>query len=208
MNHVEDRFFEKLREQLDFLKTSCDAFDSGRESESIRIATSLRVLLHDTRNSISLLRHIRRGDTKMLSSARGLKDAKDFIAFEICLASPTPVRAKPLMNSDFLREVPLSQWLDGECVFNHKGRPHARRKIILSAANKDGGAHVDSSLEAYYESLSRGEMFPIITGSLTCDGPPPFPQGVRQYVRNGHLALLRQFAFETIASSQRFGWDK
>lgn len=46
---------EHLVEQIQFLESSAASFDSGFESESKRLATTLRVLLHETNRSHSLL---------------------------------------------------------------------------------------------------------------------------------------------------------
>ncbi|MFJ5956563.1 hypothetical protein ACIQC5_11475 [Paenarthrobacter sp. NPDC092416] len=45
----------RLVEQLEFLDSSCAAYDSGSRSEAKRLATTVRVLLHDTKQSTSLL---------------------------------------------------------------------------------------------------------------------------------------------------------
>jgi hypothetical protein len=55
---TDDRFREKLREQLSSIANSCAAYDAGHRSEAVRIGTSLRVLLHDTGKSTSLLTHL------------------------------------------------------------------------------------------------------------------------------------------------------
>src|SRR5208282_5140661 len=44
-----------LSEQVGFLESSCAGFDRGNEAEAKRIAASLRILLHDTDSSKSLL---------------------------------------------------------------------------------------------------------------------------------------------------------
>ncbi|MCK0439193.1 hypothetical protein MUG78_06870 [Gordonia alkaliphila] len=43
-----DRFRRLLSSHIGFLKRSCWLFDQGHEDEALRIATSLRVLFHDT----------------------------------------------------------------------------------------------------------------------------------------------------------------
>jgi hypothetical protein len=45
----------KLQEQMGFLQRSADLFDSGVTEEALRLAVTLRVLLHDTSASLSLL---------------------------------------------------------------------------------------------------------------------------------------------------------
>lgn len=53
-----DRFRESLRQQLGFIRNSCESYDRGDRSEGIRIGSSLRTLLHDTAASTSLLKHL------------------------------------------------------------------------------------------------------------------------------------------------------
>jgi hypothetical protein len=102
--------------------------------------------------------------------------------------------------------MPLADWWDGESIFQHDGTNYTRRRIILSVAEKDGGTHVDEDLEPYYKVLLAGEYAIGITGDMTYDGPPPFPQGVTIYPDNAHLALIRQFAHEVLASHRHFKW--
>src|SRR4051794_33300830 len=45
----------KLRSQVGFMKRSCMAFDDGHEDEGERLALAVRILVHDTPQSHSLL---------------------------------------------------------------------------------------------------------------------------------------------------------
>ena len=47
-----------LGRQLQFLHQSCASYDGGFFDEAIRMATVMRVLLHDTKHSTSLLKHL------------------------------------------------------------------------------------------------------------------------------------------------------
>lgn len=51
-------FNQQLRRQLTFLQVSANAYDGGEREEAIRIATTLRVIFHDTPQSTSLLHHL------------------------------------------------------------------------------------------------------------------------------------------------------
>src|SRR5688572_17635995 len=51
-------FREHLRRQLDYIRVSADQYDAGNTDEGIRIATSLRVIFHNTPASTSLLKHL------------------------------------------------------------------------------------------------------------------------------------------------------
>jgi hypothetical protein len=48
----------QLDRQLGFLRRSCAAFDGGAFDEAVRIALTIRVLVHDTKQSTSLLTHL------------------------------------------------------------------------------------------------------------------------------------------------------
>jgi len=206
MSERNDRLVSKLKEQVQFIRRSCAAFDAeGAEDEAIRIATSLRIMFHDTRNSTSLLSLLGSKSGGMLSSTRGHGDWLDYLSIQINVSRQQPVKMLPIRGTRF-REVPIPDWWETETVFIHKGVAHPRRMIILSAANKDGGAHVDESLEEYYEFLCSGEWAVGIMGNLQFSGEPWFEQGITHYGRNAHLALIRQFAHEVLASVTHFSW--
>jgi hypothetical protein len=199
----EARLIAKLKEQLQFIRRSCEAFDGGVESEAIRIATALRVIFHTSKTSTPLVALLGIDGERMLSSSRGWGNWQDYLKLEMNLNSPEPIRCLPLLGSP-LKELPIAVWWNKESVFTYHAQNYTRRKIILSAADKDGGAHVDEKLEEYYESLCGGVHALGITGNLTHSGKPPFPQGITQYPKNSHLALIRQFGHEAALSFDRF----
>lgn len=94
----------------------------------------------------------------------------------------------PGLGTNF-SEISIDEWWFNETVFKHNGKNYSRKLIALSAANKDGGAHVDSSLDKYYEVLAAGQYaFGLDGKNLTYSGDPPFDQGKMQYANNAHLA--------------------
>jgi hypothetical protein len=202
------RLTEKFLEQLRFMERSCQAFDQGAEDEAIRLATSLRIIFHDATTSTSLIKHLKFGAQKMLSSSRGFGNWEDYLSNQFDLTSPQPMKMLPILGDKF-KELTIDQWWRRESVFVHLGKSHPRRKIILSVANKDGGAHVDEQLEEYYEYLCAGEYaVGISIDNLKFSGETPVEQGMTHYAKNAHLALIRQFAHETLVSVAHFTWLK
>jgi len=203
MAAFDPRFVDKLREQLRFIERSCAAFDGGNEEEALRIATALRVIFHNTQKSTSLIAHLGLNGARMLSSSRGLGNHYDYVSIRFDLSSPEPVKATPILGAGF-RELPVSAWWSTEPVFVHDGDRFSRKMIVLAAVNKDGGAHVDDTLDRFYAALSAGKDGFGVTGNLTFAGAPPFKQGVTHYAKNSHLALIRQFGHETMISARGF----
>ena len=80
MTHA--RFRQRLRQQLSFIENSCAAYDSGETEEAIRVATCLRVLFHQTRNSTSLLTHLNATDVELFSTCPVYNDISHGTSFE------------------------------------------------------------------------------------------------------------------------------
>lgn len=200
------RFLRKLSEQLSSLKYSCAGYDNGMEHEAIRVAVTLRVLFHNTSHSKSLMAHLKMSSTMMLSSSVGHDDWKDYVGIVINLASATPVLCRPKLGSKFT-SVPASKWWGAEPVYKFEGREYFRRNLILAAANQDGGAHVDEKLERFYEDLAKGDQGLGIDGAgLVYANGAPYDQSKVQTAPNTHLAMIRQFAHEVLASAAHFRW--
>jgi hypothetical protein len=205
------RFADKFVQQMAFIEKSCAEYDGGFEDDAIRIATSLRTVFHDTgpKLSTSLVRHLNIGSSRMLSSARGWGDHRDYLSWVIDLNSPTPVTTKPILGKEF-REISIQDWWHNEPVFIYNKKTYPRRKIILEAANTDGGAHVAERLTKFYEALADGvNGFSIDGKNLEYSGgPAPFQQDKQQSPKNAHLALIRQFAHEFLNAVNHFDWAK
>lgn len=158
------RFKDQLRRQLHFIKNSCANFDKGDLEEAIRIATCIRVLLHDTKSSTSLLKHLNATDVSLFNTCPDFPDDVEdgyepFIMFNMGVMSlgKTNFGYHPNLEDfkpDSSSTLPVQQWweqvvwkLSPQCMLT-------RKRLLLSAANQDGGAHVDAHLNLNYEELS------------------------------------------------------
>ncbi|MDO3312508.1 hypothetical protein [Mycobacteroides abscessus] len=215
----EARYKKLLGSHIGFVERSAKLYDAGYEDEALRLATSMRVILHDTGNSTSLLTHLELTATSMRATARMRNDVLDYVGFEIDLASPEPITAKPRLDAKLI-DMPLIRWWKEEVVLechpsgtapetgdtSDFSGSYTRRQIVLAVANKDGGAHVDAILPEHYKVLKAGQYGMGLTGNLTFDGPAPFPQGTTLYPSNGTYALIRQFAYELTSTCREFQW--
>ena len=181
-----------LEEQLSFIEASAAAYDSGFESEAKRLAVTLRVLLHDTRHSKSLLGQL----GKM--NGRFLDTALDLVLGNVASHGGLVMIAADLSGGRYvamLDDVPIpGRWLEfaqwwGEPVFVDKQkRKLSRGDLVLTAANQDGGAHVDPVLDATYADLAKNNSL----AWEVCDGKSVRPMG------GPEKAAIRQIAHEVL----------
>ena len=149
-----------LHEQLDFLNASGIAYDAGKEGEAKRLAVVLRILLHDTKRSHSLLGSLGVKDSLRYWAVMGSAAKNELIFMGLSMAfTPEGMRYMPSLR-DPKQRVTLADWWNALVLFNPKENVEfSRGSAILSLANKDGGAHVDRSLDAAYAALSRSNSF-------------------------------------------------
>jgi hypothetical protein len=189
-------FKAQLFKQLGFLWRSCDAYDRGHTDEAVRIATVIRVLIHDTPRSTSLLKHLGALSINLSSTVSDLDHSNSvFLSgmgrMTITSTSSTWAAANDCSAID--KQLPLTDWWN-QIVYILGNVRAARKDLVLAAANKDGGAHVDSSLTTEYETLmTTGERgwFHYSPTSETHNFQP---------VMDTHLIYIRQMGFELMNS--------
>lgn len=183
-------FQDHLRRQLRFLQASSDAYDAGDRDESYRIATAIRILLHDTAMSTSLLTHLGRKDAPLLSTTNPASDRTLLYDGMSVIRIGDGMSLGPALDkaAAVKRVVRAEDWWQ-EVIFVENDVRINRRFIVLKAANEDGGAHVDSKLTAEYAYLKQRSLtFESGESCATYDIPE------RQ------LVFLRQMAYELLNS--------
>jgi SEC-C motif len=161
----QDELTVHLNEQLNFLEASARAYDSGYESESKRMAVVLRVLLHDKKNSKSLLGQLgRKGtwfwDTAAPDSPNNLLPYGGLVAVQMTHNGVTTDGDyhAPLDDVPFAKRVPFDTWWHAT-VFRAEGAVLTRSDVVLTAADQDGGADVDPALEEQYARFQHDNAF-------------------------------------------------
>lgn len=175
------------------MKRSAESYDQGYEDEAIRLAVCLRVLLHDTSESTSLLTHLGEKNRIYWDSRAaidiGMEKECDscFVMVQVAgkMSKYIPVLERgpiPMLQSDF------ETWWNGVVIIDGKGKKITRRQLILAVANKDGGAHVSASLSSEYADLTRNNSF----GWSAIDGEKTVP------LKGAELAAIRQISHEIL----------
>lgn len=224
---------EKLEEiytqQLGFLERSCRDYDEGHWPEAFRLALTLRVLVHDTKDSTSLMTqlglmdglvvlHTAKHDTKWVRNGD----------FEIAIEAEYPDGTSGFMNmnQDGLAEVglvdgartylplfqadpqegkmqPFPDWWKLETMDLPNGNKYSRRSLVMQLAHKAGGGHVDpKGVEEGYallEEMGLGIAFAPGAEYAADPSGAAFEPPLGSVV----FASMRQIAYEFLRSAPR-----
>lgn len=199
-----------LQEQIGFLTTSAQLFDEGEAAEAKRLATTLRVLLHDSSASHSLLGQLgvkdmlRYADTslepesetpvRLLDGRYQVTRRKDAGLAQIRM-SAHGVRYWPALDARPIRRLmPFDPWWTEPVLRDNRGGTFARRDLVLGLAHKDGGAHVDPALPAAWAALSRSNSlgWEVHVGGRLLSLESPVLANVRQVAHELVVTLHRQ----------------
>lgn len=148
-----------LQDQISFLEASARSFDDGYEGESKRIATAVRVLLHDTKKCNSLLSQLDMKGIDFWDTSAPLDIASLTSHSGLVVSAMNSQGATYLayLDDGFSppNRVSFEQWWNQTVFVDKMKRKLSRRDLVLTVADQDGGAHVDPSLSAAYAELSR-----------------------------------------------------
>jgi hypothetical protein len=223
--------FHSLEEQLYFLDSSLTNYSEHKtikkyenkvlgkhfntelktEIEAKRIATIVRILLHDTTNSTSLLKLLGIKDTISyldtsapndgrlhsmtgMSGVRG-SNSNQYLGLVAKINTGGSLIATPLYRQHLEEwyqgylKLNFADWW-GKEIINIKGHKHTRSNLILTVANQDGGAHIhkDKTLPSEYYATKNSNLTLNIQGVET------------EFERNIVYASIAQIGWELLNS--------
>lgn len=189
-----DELNSLLEEQIDFLELSCASFDKGFTGEIKRLAVSVRVLVHDTNSSTSLLTLANRKTIGFLDTAYPYDNENLLSHSSLVQIHMTPQGAKPKAYLDGALQpglLPFEAWWNGIVLVDSNKNEFSRKDITLYLANKEGGAHVDHEIDERYHNLRNRNSLGWVT--VLRDG--------QQIAGEDHVpGTMRQIAHELIKS--------
>ena len=190
-----------LEDIVGFIEASSIAFDVGKTGEAKRLAVSIRVLLHDTNNSKSLLGLLGWKDGHSFLNSAIPYDARNLVSHHglvgLRIGGDTggsyhaPLGDGP--PSRPYKYVKFPDWWNENVIVDSKKQKFNRRELILSLSNKDGGAHVDPELDESYANLTRNNS----VGWITSNGAGEEP------LMDVEKHSVRQIAYEVMESIAR-----
>lgn len=188
-----EQLLSQLEKQIRWLERSVSSFDEGYEDEAGRLAVVIRVLVHDTQNSHSLLSQLGRKSVAFFDGSTP-PVAGNLLSYgglvQVSVGGSKGVRFLPMLDDNPTPRgfVAFDDWWTTPIFAKPTGETLSRRQIILTAANQDGGAHVDPALDEDYKALQDGHYLGWI--SVGMDGASKMI-GVEK-------AAIRQIAHEVL----------
>lgn len=191
------RIFEEL---YDSMRVSADAYDRGFNGEAKRLAVCMRVLFHDTKQSVSLFEQLKIKRKLSFVGSPNFNDPSNGISecdlTAIHLGNPNTYL--PVL-SDFpggfgWTYLPFDSWWGEKVIRLPNKTTFTRKELILWLANKDGGAHVDPMLEERFQKLQEENSFGWKFSINGVETPP---------VSGVEVACVRQIAHEVFLSIER-----
>lgn len=204
MNYVRTK--EDLQKQLDdqiyFLKESITAFDSGREMEFKRIALTLRVLLHDSWKSKSLLGQLEMKDTLFIDSAIPFEELSQSSHSGLVMLG-TPLhggssKPLPILDGPFESKITFDNWWNGVVFRDDGGNEFSRKDLVMTVADKDGGAHVDANLpKDYFDLREKNSLgwYDVDGQGVTSPGLDQVPAAIRQIAHEALKSLDVEYSY-------------
>jgi hypothetical protein len=187
----------KLADQQELLDMCGTAYDAGRRVAAYPLAVSIRVMVHQTPASHSLLTLLGLQDTMTFADTAWHMDPRNLLpahpglsVIEATMGVGSSWVPRHSADADQVNPaVKFAEWWNAVILRDTTGRTWTRRRIVLELANKEGGAHVDPSqpvdLRALEDDNSMGwtHSDPIV--------------GDQQSMLNGPLLpSVRQIAYE------------
>lgn len=150
---------EQLIDKLNFLKRSIEAYDEGHTSDYRRMASTMRLLMHDTGASTSLLRQLKMEDVTMKSMAQPLNPNNLLTEISLVFIRRTQDSGtfQPMLDEGPFdpHYLDLQAWKDEIVIRDSHQYEFSRWYLVTVVADQDGGAHVDQGLDRAYFRLSQ-----------------------------------------------------
>jgi hypothetical protein len=145
-----------VQDQYSRLKDAVEGFYVGKDVQALNISITIRVLLHETSNSKSLLSRLHSDYWNLEIYDKAPLAPKTVFALRTPLVisgDSTKRVIRPKFDNGLYQLVSLTRWWNDE--YQPLGnRRLSKREIVLNVADKDGGAHIDGKIPDHHATLS------------------------------------------------------
>lgn len=166
IKQTKDDLIKYLDEQLEMLILLSDAYDQGKTIAAKQIATIIRILLHDTEKSHSLLSQLELKSSSFFDSctpienetgSTGLVRSGSYAGL-VGVSVGSSTGYIPYLDDgpgNCFGNVSFDEFWNRVVLIDGGNESFTREYIITKVANQDGGAHVGPEIDKKYASLVR-----------------------------------------------------
>ena len=166
MIKISNPLFGRFDEYMKLIEVLSECYDRGNEILALSIATTIRVLVHDTSRSTSLLTHLHIKKAEYLSTNCETPKEKVHLGLvrriNVGVNDGVGGEAKywPLCDERYFPSpkdrsfLGFDDWWN-EQVFKNDSYSLSRGDLVLFVTNKDGGAHFDTEVEMRYDDFRK-----------------------------------------------------
>lgn len=142
----------KLEEQRHLLKVLGKSFDEGQRVVAFSLAVCIRVLVHETQASrsllgqLNLLNQIKFVDTSAPLMPGNLLSEAGLVIMQMTMGRGSewvPRKVAPAHPGAVPRPVSFGHWWRTDNTKDFNGKLWNRGRMVLDVANKEGGGHID-----------------------------------------------------------------
>jgi hypothetical protein len=201
MQQTPEDLEQHLQEQIRSLNRLVQAFDEGDDAAAKEMTGKIRLLVHDTGKSKSLLGQLKLLDVPFYDTASDWNPKNEMPHHGLVslligttgAAYDAPLDIRPPFC---LRWTSFQEWWNKVVFVDPNKNKLTRRDVVLVVADQDGGVHVDPSIDEIYAALSRQRSIDWV-----------FSDGQSAQLIAGRIALvsIRQITHEVLKTLARAG---
>ena len=194
-------FLQRTKDKIEALQILCKAYDDGKYSIAKEIAASIRVLVHDTHSSTSLLAHLGLKDSIRMLSTKEPAAHNELVLIGDGLYAMQMGNSQliyiPKLGNSAIQYCSFGVWWNEKVLHDMndgftENTWRTRKELVLAYSNKEGGAHVDASLpDDVFKQSS-----PAVSGFVFTTFGPTTGEMMKPPSNTPKDATIRQIAYE------------
>jgi len=198
---------QALEDRLTLMHQSGERFDQGNKLEALNLSLSIRILVHDTKISTSILEELGiKGSIKYPDTCPPIPVQQGnmypqnwcgLAPFDMGITSGDPGYFAKLSTAPIARWLDFDDWWEQIVYDSFMGHQLTRKQFVLNMAHKDGGAHFDLNgrIDAYEKAarIYNSHVFLVDSKGNEQQIPPVAPFAVRQIAHELLEALIDDY---------------
>jgi hypothetical protein len=157
-NLTDSEYLNHLKQQYDFLLSDVEQYEKGNPQFAVKIAATLRTIFHNTPTSKAILPDLAQKygyRLRFKSRQLGLTSLDDSTTLYIGFMVGNRILPRDYFNAPFFIDSDFETYWNA-IVYKEGSTIYTRKQMILFAANKWGGAHVDPEIPHKFLRLIDG----------------------------------------------------